>query len=266
MAVLKTLAVFIVLTLFVVLQAPLYLTWKLIGNNTALLKISQYTAKTLLWIMGVSVSIKHIHEYPKGQGFMLVANHVSYLDILVLYALAPFRFITSVEVQRDWFLGTLCTLGGCLFVERRNRVKLQREIKIVAENLKQGINVVLFPEGTTSNGSTVLRFKATLMESAVLAGAPILPLCLNYTHINGQPISDEFSDKVYWYGDMTFFPHLVGLLSLRSIKIDLKVLAPIPISKSSTRKALADEAHRSITHCHREIVRSLKWHPPRQSS
>lgn len=198
-------------------------------------------------VLGIQVEL----EDPKGwlrskENFLIVANHMSYTDVLAISRLTPSVFVTSVEVQNSFFLGFLSTLGGSLFVERRNRSNIDGEIAGIAKVLATGVNLVIFPEGTSSDGQQVLPFKRSLLKAAIDAKRNILPVCLEYTHINGKPISRAEVEPLCYYGTKDFFPHLKFILGLRSFRVRVSVLDPILVSEVVDRKDIADRAYNQI--------------------
>jgi len=209
-------------------------------------------ARLLLKLFGVRVHCKYKERLQeKQQGRLLVANHVSYLDILVISSAAPSVFITSQELGGTMFLGLLARLGGSLFVERRKVAGLKREIAMITRILKQNLPVVLFPEGTTSNGDRVHAFKNALFDAAITAGVDVQPICLRYTRVNDEPITKENRDTVFYYGGATFFSHLPKLLALRSIDVEVIPLKIIRPHKNSSRKELAEASHAAIQEAYR---------------
>lgn len=177
------------------------------------------------------------------QNFLIVGNHLSYLDVLILSASFPSVFVTSVEVRETPILGTLCKLGGCLFVERRSRAGLLAEIGELRSALMGGLNVVVFPEATSSNGATVLPFKASMFQAAATADIEVLPICLKYFAANSRPIDESSRDSICYYGSMSFGPHFVRMLKLRSIDIQLTIL---PSPPKGDLKFLRNESYRTI--------------------
>jgi len=143
---------------------------------------------------------------------MLVSNHLSYLDIAVLGSMAPMIFVSKKEV-RDWpVFGWLSRCAGTLFVDRNRRPDVKRVTGEMSQLLNSGIVVALFPEGTSSNGNDVLRFRSPLLEPAVSLGWPVTSAFLSYRVADG---STE-NDVCYW-GDMDFLPHLMKLLSKKEV-------------------------------------------------
>jgi 1-acyl-sn-glycerol-3-phosphate acyltransferase len=178
--------------------------------------------------------------------FLLVGNHLSYLDIMILSSVQPCVFVTSVDMQETPFLGQMAEMGGSLFVERRNRRHIGRDIGMLADTIRNGYHVVVYPEGTSGDGSGVMKFKPSLLTSAIDAGVDIMPVVLKYTEIDGQPFSIANRDKVCWYGDMGFAPHFFGLMSLKHAKVELHFGDPIAVTPGSTRHELAEKCHTVI--------------------
>ena len=143
---------------------------------------------------------------------LIVANHLSYLDILALSALAPFVFIAKKEVRSWPIFGWISAKAGTLFVDRERKLDTGKVNESVGEALLAGLRVVLFPEGTSSDGSGVLPFRPSLFEPALVAGAMVTPAYISYTVSNGSVAND-----VCFWGEMTFLPHLLRLFSIRSV-------------------------------------------------
>jgi 1-acyl-sn-glycerol-3-phosphate acyltransferase len=146
-------------------------------------------------------------------------------------------------VRDDFLPGKITELSGGFFVERRNRSGLRSEIESMAEILRLGVNVALFPEGTTSNGNGVLPFKTPLLSIAEKGGVEILPMCIRYNSINGEKVNENNRDLVYYYGDMKFFDHVGKLLSVKSIDAELTVLEKINPDTAASRKELANTVY-----------------------
>ncbi len=212
------------------------------------MQTTSFFSKHILTLLGIRVHLCGREQLrTNNSGRLIVANHLSYLDVLVISSLVPAIFITSVELKRTLVLGTFARFGGSLFVERRNPSGLKQELRDIGEVLGQGFTVVLFPEGTTSNGDCVQRFKNSLFNSAISAEADVLPLCLRYTKINGDAVTAGNRDAVLYYGGMSFFRHLPGLLLQKSVDIDVMPLGTITANPETSRKDLAARAHDAIS-------------------
>ncbi len=187
----------------------------------------------------------------KKENFLVVGNHLSYLDPFVMASILPTLFVTSVDMGETAGLGHVCKIAGCIFVERRNRTTIEKDIAQMTDALKDGLNVTIFPEGTSGDGADLLPFKKSLLMSAVFAGKNILPVTLKYTEIDGEPFNRENHDKICWYGDeMPFGPHFLRLMTVRSLKAELHFLPVIPVTAESTRQDLADKSFTAIRNCY----------------
>ncbi len=156
-----------------------------------------------------------------GCGRLMVCNHMSYIDILAISSVRPSVFISSVEMEKTFFLGFLARIGGTFFVERRNVRNIKGELDGITEIILQGFNVVLFPEGTSTDGSKILPFRSSFLAGASEAGVEVVPVCLKYSKINDRVFSSENCDLVCWYGDMGFAPHFMRFISVRRTEVDI---------------------------------------------
>jgi 1-acyl-sn-glycerol-3-phosphate acyltransferase len=163
---------------------------------------------------------------------LLVCNHLSYLDILVISAVTPAIFISKSEVKRWPIFGWFARLSGTLFVRRNRRSDVARLNQEVAHTLDAGGLIVLFPEGTSSDGRHVLPFKSSLLEPASRSKHPLSVAFINYSIPDGK----VGEDVCYW-GDMTLAPHLVNLFSKERVtaRVSFTRLEP----GSNSRKELA---------------------------
>ncbi len=215
-------------------------------SRELLLHLVRLVGKAGISILGIKVTVKG--EMPSvNNHFFIVSNHLGYLDIFIIAKYFPAVFVTSVEMRETKFLGEVCYLGGCHFVERRSLKKLAREIREIADTLKDNMNVVLFPEAKSTNGEKVIDFKPSLFEAARRQNSVILPLCLNYRKLDGEVITLKNRDEVFWYGEMSFFPHFLSLLNKKSIEVDLNVLGTLESQRFKDRNELADKTYDLIS-------------------
>jgi len=165
---------------------------------------------------------------------LLICNHLSYLDILVLSSLTPAVFVSKHDVKYWPVFGQFAILAGTVFVDRTRRFQVGQINDEIAAALKEGALVVLFPEGTSSNGQTLLPFKSSLLEPAT---DPAWPLAVGWIHYE---IDDgDAGEEVCYWGGHTFFPHMLNLLSKRQVRVTVR-LAQFP-HRSSNRKELAQQ-------------------------
>jgi len=215
----------------------------------------RFFARLGLRMLGVRVHTRRVKRKgirTRRTNYLIISNHVSYVDVLVIASLMPSVFITSVELKQTFPLGFFAWLGGCLFVERRSRAGLKREIGDIATVLVQGTSVALFPEGTTSSGDTVQPFKNSLITAAITTGTSLLPVCIRYRAANERLVDTANRDSLYYYGRTTFFQHLPRFLALRSVDVECVILKPIAAHQHLSRKDLAARAHQAITAAYHE--------------
>jgi len=221
-----------------------------LNNNTT------FICRHLMSSMHFTVRIKgsrHLTTLTEGSN-LVISNHASYTDILVLASIRPFPFITSVEMGANRFLGGITRCGGSLYTDRRKHTSLPQEIENFAGTVREGFNVVLFPEGTSTNGETVKAFHKSLFQVAVSAKAPIQPVCIKYRRVNGESIiTQKQRDLICWYGDMEFAPHFLKLLRHR-IEVEVNFLEPIPWQDGATRQKLAEETYGRILNCFQSVA------------
>ncbi len=144
----------------------------------------QAWSNQLLRIIGISVKL---HGTPPTHGpLLLVCNHISWLDISVLHAVCRCRFVSKADVKHWPLIGRLAIGGDTLFIERESRRAAMRVVHHVAEALRDGDMVAVFPEGTTGYGEDLLPFHANLIQAAISSDAPVQPLALRFTDTAGQ--------------------------------------------------------------------------------
>lgn len=175
---------------------------------------------------------------PIPQRGLLVCNHLSYLDILVIGAATPSVFVSKCEVKRWPAFGWLASRAGTIFLRREKRMDVKRVIREMCAVLDNGALVVLFPEGTTSDGEEVLPFKTALFEPAT-ANARLTAGSIEYAVRDGN-----VADEVCYWGDMTLVPHLLKLLGKRGVSAQV-AFAPI-CARSAGRKELARAARAEV--------------------
>jgi len=148
---------------------------------------------------------------PDSAPGLLVSNHLSYLDVLLVAAEVPAIFVAKREVRSWPGVGLLASIVGTIFVDRESPRDLVRVGGVIESALAAGETVVLFAEGTSTRGDRVLPLKPALLEPAARGGWPVRHATLSYVTPSDQPPADL---TVCWWGDMTFLPHLVGVARL----------------------------------------------------
>jgi lyso-ornithine lipid O-acyltransferase len=161
-----------------------------------------------------------VHGDPPQEG-LLVSNHLSYLDILLYGAILPCVFVAKQEVRAWPMLGLLAALGGTVFIDRATPASAAAANVRIQQLLAAGIVVLIFPEGTSSDGTTVLRFHPSLFEPAVRTMVPVTAAAIQYS---AAPHATE-KDLCY-YGDISFGPHLLQTLQLPAIHATVCFASP----------------------------------------
>jgi len=184
----------------------------------------------------------------QDRGVLMVANHTSYFDILVLSGAARVSFVAKSEVANWPFFGLLAKLQDTVFVERARRTQVAEVRELIRKRLEEGDALVLFPEGTSSDGNRVLPFKSALMGAVEVnveeaAGAHhhalVQPVSVAYVGIHGLPMGREFRPLFAWYGDMDLIPHLWEAVKTGPFDVAVEFHPPMTIDSAGGRKALA---------------------------
>jgi len=169
---------------------------------------------------------------------MFIANHISWSDIHALNSIVTLRFIAKSEI-RDWpVFGYLVSRANTLFIDRNIRRDAKRTIDIAVESLQSGDNLCLFPEGTTTDGTSMKPFKSSLIQAAIEAKATIWPVAIRYPHPDGSANID-----VAYAGDTTMAESMQNILSQRQPVIELHFLEPIPSQHVALQDRRALTAH-----------------------
>lgn len=200
--------------------------------------IVHHWARLLAGILGMRV---HVTGTPPTPPFCLVANHLSYIDVILLHSQLRCVFVSKAEVSRWPALGWLARTFGTLFIDRTIKRDVLRINSLIDAVLQAGDGIVFFPEGTTSQGDRVYPFKASLLDLAARSGYPVQYATLRYETPPGELPAVE---GVCWWGKMTFGGHLKALLRLRSF--DAYVHFGADAVQADDRKELAHLLHEKV--------------------
>ncbi|MGQ9862746.1 MAG: lysophospholipid acyltransferase family protein, partial [Thiobacillaceae bacterium] len=193
-------------------------------------------ARKLLDSVRVRVTVRGRPPAVRGEGALIVANHVSWLDIHVLHSLLPSRFVSKAEV-RDWpLIGWMAGRAGTLYLERAKKSDARRVNEEMAALLRDGACLALFPEGTTTDGTRLLPFYPSLLQPAVVAGARVWPAVIRYRHGDGRINLDAA-----YHDDISLWQSLRRVLAQDEILAEVTFLPPIA-SVGLHRRELAGRA------------------------
>ena len=200
--------------------------------------------RLLIWLL--SIKIEYEGNFKNSTSCNLfVSNHISYLDIPILGSMFPLRFVAKSEVKHWPILGFLSKLASTFFINRVRSDSLFQKNKIF-NLLSKGIKLLIFPEGTTSDGNRVLPFKSSLFSALENKNFIIQPLIIIYSNLNGMPINRWLRPIIAWYGDMELRPHLSILKNIKSINVKIIYLKPVNTMNFSNRKELCNHLERQI--------------------
>tara|TARA_Y100000746_G_C15374781_1_gene395716 strand:- start:233 stop:976 length:744 start_codon:yes stop_codon:yes gene_type:complete len=227
------------------------LEWPLFGKNNKISGyVTKYVCKFSLVILGLNLSVLGSPMAFKGA---LVSNHISWLDIFALNSLEKIYFTAKSEVARWPIIGWLAILTGTIFI-RRSKSKSKEQVSAIEKRLIIGQRIIFFPEGTSSDGTTVLPFKSTLFESffekRVKDFLYVQPVTIFYLP------DKNYDPRVYaWFDDMSFVQHFFWILSLRN-RGEIRVILhkPLKVGSYRNRKDLAGDCYDRITRGFNQVL------------
>lgn len=191
------------------------------------------------------------HGAPADGPVLFVCNHASYLDVTVLGGLMDARYVAKAEVSRWPVIGALSKLQGTIFIERRAQ-GARSQTETLTRALRSGQRLVLFPEGTSSDGNRVLPFKSALFAAAAAevdgVEVQVQPMTIAYSRHRGVPMGRLLRPYFAWYGDMTLVGHLWTCLGLGGAGVDVVFHEPVRLSQFGSRKALARYCEMQVAH------------------
>lgn len=206
----------------------------------------QYWYRFMLRLLGF-----HIHltgTIPPKSGLLIVSNHCSYIDILVIGSLLPVHFTPKSTIKRWPLICHMVNVSQPIYIDRNDRRAMHTQNERLAQALTEGKNIVLYPEGTTNTGICVYPFKTGFFACLETSPSiPVLPVSIIYASTDSYVLNARSPSPVAWYGDMTLLPHLWALLKRKQTEIHIQIHPTVTLDQFPSRKALA-------AHCE-EIIR-----------
>jgi 1-acyl-sn-glycerol-3-phosphate acyltransferase len=188
-----------------------------------------------------------------GRPVLIVANHVSWVDIVVLASIAPMVFVAKREVASWPLIGAAARVQKVVFVDRLRRQQTAETIRTIAQRLAEGHPVVLFAEGTSGDGNRVLSFRSALIgaveaacNEAGLGEVLLQPMSICYTAQHGLPMARNDQPLVAWYGDLDFFPHFTGFIRHGAVDATVSFGEPIAADATADRKRVAKDLETTV--------------------
>lgn len=228
---------------FRLLRVGVHLLWAtvLVGIAFPALKqrqrdrLKQHWARQLLDMLGIQWQA----EGAAMEAGLCVANHISWLDIIVITASMPCTFLAKEEVRRWPLIGWISAQAGTCYMQRGSRMAAYRSTDNMTSLLQTGQRVVVFPEGTSSDGRDVLPFHSALVQSAINARVPLQPMALRYA------CAQRFSDAAAYYGDLSLIQSLWRIACTPALQAHLRLLPPLD-TQGHDRRALSTHARARI--------------------
>jgi len=214
-------------------------------------KIISRLARSFTLLLRLILNIKITVQGDEGQlergGFVIIANHVSYVDGIILGSIFPIVFVSKREVKRWPIVGQWNMLGGTIFIDRQHKEQVGLLVAEMKRKLQQEANLLLFPEGTSTNGEKMLPFQTAPLAAPLRNRSIIVPVTLTYRSIEETPVTAANRDLVYWYGDMDFVTHFWRLLGLRGVEALVTIQPRVECFRykdnSAGRKKLAEDCY-----------------------
>ena len=202
----------------------------------------------------IGIRVREIGKRSADSPLLILANHASWLDILVITSLTPAVFVAKKEVAGWPVFGWLAKLQRTVFIDRERRHRTGAATQEIAERLNGGDAVVLFAEGTSSDGNRILPFRSALIGAVhhVIGSSThhervtVQPLSLAYVNLNCLPLGRAFRSRVAWYGDADLVPHLIGVCAAGAVDVVVSWGEPISYDMNADRKDIARVAEQAV--------------------
>ncbi len=207
-----------------------------LGTAERLARVGWFSAK-LLRLLGIRLESRGT---PREGATLVVANHISWLDILAINAVLPVRFVSKSDVRHWPLIGWLVACGGTLFIERERKRDALRVVHQVADALKAGQTIAVFPEGTTSLGDKLLPFHANLLQAAIATRTPVQPVALRF-----GDAAHEVSPAAAYIGDTDLLESIWMVATASGLRAQVDWLPP-EVTVDAERRALGEHLRRRI--------------------
>ena len=203
--------------------------------------------KGLLNIFGIKLRVS---GKIRKENILFVSNHVSYLDIFILGSVIRGLFIAKSEIKSWPVINKIAALGRTIYVNRSKIISIKEQVNVLSNYLKRNENLILFPEGTSSDGSKVLPFKSSLfslIELEELSGYKVQPISISYSKIDGMPVEKKFRPFFAWFGNMDLVSHAWKFLGIGLSEVEVKFHKPIKFSSFKDRKEASQICQKIIS-------------------
>jgi 1-acyl-sn-glycerol-3-phosphate acyltransferase len=201
-------------------------------------------------ILNIKVTVSGDEGQLERGGYVIIANHVSYVDGIVLGSIFPIVFVSKKEVRSWPIVGQWNILCGTIFIDRQHKEQVGQLVQEMSRKLKQEANILLFPEGTSTKGERMLPFQTVPLAAPLRSRSIIVPATITYKSIDDRLVSTDNRDLIYWYGEMDFITHFWKLLSLRGVEVLVTIQPKVECFRypdsSLGRKKLAEDCYNRV--------------------
>ena len=218
--------------------------WKIVS------RLNRAYTLLLRLILNIKVTVSGDEGQLERGGYVIIANHVSYVDGIVLGSIFPIVFVSKREVRSWPIVGQWNILCGTIFIDRQHKEQVGQLVQEMSRKLKQDANILLFPEGTSTNGERLLPFQTVPLAAPLRSRSIIVPATITYRSIDDRLVSADNRDLIYWYGEMDFITHFWKLLSLRGVEVLVTIQPKVECFRypdnSLGRKKLAEDCYNRV--------------------
>jgi len=203
----------------------------------------------------------------RDRAVLFVSNHVSWIDIVVIGSVLPVAFVAKSDVRKWPLVGITAVMQRTVFVERGRRHQAADAIAQIVDRLKRGTPVVLFAEGTSSDGNRVLPFRSALLAAVEMAAShmpePLMiqPMAIAYTAQQGIPLGRQHRPRAAWYGDMDFMPHIKTIIERTALDAVVSYAEPLAADGTLSRKELTAQLESTTRRMVAETLRGRSLSP-----
>lgn len=228
----RIIAIHIWLAFVVTLSMPFqFLGWP---GTRVVWRIVHLWNKGLARILNLRVEISGLP--PNGIAGLVVSNHLGYIDVVTHCSVIPVRYTPKLDIAKWPFIGLVVALAHPVWIDRQSRLAALQIAEQFADTIKKGVNIIVYPEGTSTDGKHgILPFKSAAFEAAAACDLPVIPVVTRYREAHDRM-------TVCWYGDMEFLPHVWEILGFSSIEAEMKFL-PTIFPQGRSRKELSTHVH-----------------------
>ena len=215
--------------------------WKMLSG------LNKIYAWSLRMIAGVRIVVKGREHIPRSAGYLVISNHLTYLDGVVLGSIFPVIYLSKKAIKKWPGINWMVSISGTIFIDRERKSASLESIDAIVKRLRQRANVLLFPEGTSTNGDKLKEFQSVFFAAPLMTQSLIVPVIIRYRKVNNEPVTHSNRHSIYWWGQIPFQNHLYQLLRMKSIDAQVDVLPAVETEKfqnsSIGRKELAKYAY-----------------------